>query len=69
MDDCMGSAMMAASVLDSNSVAGCCRSELANADAEQADDKEDDFVKGFKVANFEIIDSPDKGMRHHPCTH
>ena len=65
MDGCMGSAMMVASVHDSGSVAGC-RSELANADAEQADDKEDEFVKGFKVANFEIIDSPDKGMRHHP---
>ena len=38
-----------------------CRSELANADAEQADEKEDDLVKGFKVANFEIIESPDKG--------
>ena len=39
-----------------------CRSELANADAEQVEEKEDDFVKGFKVANFEIIESPDKGM-------
>lgn len=38
-----------------------CRSQLSNADAEQADEKEDDFVKGFKVANFEIIESPDKG--------
>lgn len=43
-----------------------CRSELASADVEQADEKEDDFVKGFKVANFEIIDSPDKGIRPHP---
>lgn len=34
---------------------------------EQADEKEDDFVKGFKVANFEIIDSPDKGTWLHPC--
>lgn len=38
-----------------------CRSQLTNADAEQADEKEDDFVKGFKVANFEIIESPDQG--------
>lgn len=41
-----------------------CRSDLANADEDKIDEKEDDFVKGFKVANFEIIDSPDKGKPH-----
>ena len=44
-----------------------CRSDLTSADAEQADEKEDDFVKGFKVANFEIIDSPDKGASRPQC--
>ena len=38
---------------------------MANADEEKADEKEDNFVKGFKVANFEIIDSPDKGKLYH----
>ncbi|KAL0033469.1 hypothetical protein WJX77_010766 [Trebouxia sp. C0004] len=36
------------------------RSDLANADEDKSDEKEDDFVKGFKVANFEIMNSPDK---------
>ncbi|KAL0051035.1 hypothetical protein WJX82_000961 [Trebouxia sp. C0006] len=39
------------------------RSDLANADEDKTDEKDDDFVKGFKVANFEIIDSPDKGEK------
>ncbi len=47
-----------------------CRSDLASADDDKTDEKEDDFVKGFKVANFEIIDSPDKGTcsRISSCT-
>lgn len=44
-----------------------CRSDLANADEDKSDEKEDDFVKGFKVANFEIIASPDKGEPHSRC--
>ena len=38
------------------------RSELGNTDDDKTDEKEDEFVKGFKVANFEIIDSRDKGI-------
>lgn len=63
MNCCHWNATMLYIRLDSTAV-HACRSELANADAEQADEREDDFVKGFKVANFEIIDSPEKG-RHH----
>lgn len=39
-----------------------CRSDLDKPDASQAEEKDDDFVKAFKVANFEIMTSPDKGM-------
>ena len=41
----------------------CCRSDMTNADDDKTDDKDDDLVKGFKVANFEIIESPDKGNK------
>ena len=63
----MSSSLHASKRTRSNSTCvGCfgCRSDLANADEDKTDEKDDDFVKGFKVANFEIIDSPDKGEPH-----
>ena len=41
----------------------CCRSDLDKPDADQAEEKDDDFVKAFKVANFEITASADEGKQ------
>lgn len=41
----------------------CCRSDLDKPDAHQAEEKDDDFVKAFKVANFEITASADNGRK------
>ena len=41
----------------------CCRSDLDKPDVDQTEEKEDDFVKAFKVANFEITASAEDGKQ------